>query len=152
MSKTHFILLALLLASALATVASTHRSRKLFIALENGQTEQKRIDVEWGQLQLEQSTWAKHALVEGIASRQLGMRTPDAARTQYVMPAPAPAAQAAAQVAASAAAPAPAGTAAATPAPAGSAAAAPGVTAAAARTPFATPAAAAATPIPGAAP
>ena len=126
MSKTHFILLALLLASALATVASTHRSRKLFIALENGQTEQKRIDVEWGQLQLEQSTWAKHALVEGIASRQLGMRTPDAARTQYVMPAPVPAAQAAASTAA--------------PAPAGSAAAAPGVTPAAA------------TPIPGAAP
>lgn len=88
MSKTHFILLALLLASALATVASTHRSRKLFIALENGQAEQKRIDVEWGQLQLEQSTWATHALVEGIASRQLGMRTPDAARTQYVTPKP----------------------------------------------------------------
>ena len=86
MSKTHFILLALLLASALATVASTHRSRKQFIALENAQAEQKRIDIEWGQLQLEQSTWAKHALVEGIAIKQLGMRAPDATRTQYVMP------------------------------------------------------------------
>jgi cell division protein FtsL len=89
MSKTNFLLLALLLASALATVASTHRSRKLFIALENAQAEQKRIEVEWGQLQLEQSTWAKHALVEGIATRQLGMRTPDAARTQFVTPGPA---------------------------------------------------------------
>ena len=86
MSKLNFILLALLLVSALATVASTHHSRKLFIALENGQTEQRRIEVEWGQLQLEQSTWAKHALVEGIASKQLGMRTPDAARTQFVTP------------------------------------------------------------------
>lgn len=84
MSKTSLILLVLLLASALATVASTHRARKLFIALENGQAEQKRIEVEWGQLQLEQSTWAKHALVEGLATKQLGMRTPDAARTQYV--------------------------------------------------------------------
>ena len=115
MSKTHFILLALLLASALATVASTHRSRKLFIALEHGQAEQKRIDVEWGQLQLEQSTWAKHALVEGIASRQLGMRTPDAARTQYVTPASTQAAQGAAP--ADAPAPAAAAAAAATPAP-----------------------------------
>lgn len=86
MSKANFILLAALLISALATVASTHRARKLFIALENGQAEQKRIEVEWGQLQLEQSTWAKHALVEGIATRQLGMRTPDAARTQFVNP------------------------------------------------------------------
>ena len=86
MSKTHFILLALLLLSALATVASTHHSRKLFIALENGQAEQKRIDIEWGQLQLEQSTWAKHALVESLAAKQLGMRTPDAARTQFVTP------------------------------------------------------------------
>ena len=86
MSKTHFILLALLLASALATVASTHRSRKLFIALENAQAEQKRIEIEWGQLQLEQSTWAKHALVEGIAVKQLGMRATDATRTQYVAP------------------------------------------------------------------
>ena len=86
MSKSHLILLALLLISALATVASTHRSRKLFIAIENGQAEQRRIEVEWGQLQLEQSTWAKHALVEGLATKQLGMRTPDAARTQFVMP------------------------------------------------------------------
>ena len=86
MSKPNFVLLALLLVSALATVASTHRSRKLFITLENGQAEQKRIEVEWGQLQLEQSTWAKHALVESIASKQLGMRTPDAARTQFVNP------------------------------------------------------------------
>ena len=91
MSKTHFILLALLLLSALATVASTHHSRKLFIALENGQAEQKRIDIEWGQLQLEQSTWAKHALIEGIANRQLSMHAPDARRLQFVSPARPPA-------------------------------------------------------------
>ena len=130
MSKTQFILLALLLASALATVASTHRSRKLFIALEHGQTEQKRIDVEWGQLQLEQSTWAKHALVEGIASRQLGMRTPDPARTQYVTPKPPHAA----------------------PVAASAAAFAPSVTPGAARTPSVIPGAATVTPVPGAAP
>ena len=84
MTKLNLILLAFLLASALATVASTNHARKLFIELENGQTEQKRIEVEWGQLQLEQSTWAKHALVESLASKQLGMNVPDAARTQFV--------------------------------------------------------------------
>ena len=84
MTKFNLVLLAVLLASALATVASTNHARKLFIELENGQAEQKRIEVEWGQLQLEQSTWAKHALVESLASKQLGMKVPDAARTQFV--------------------------------------------------------------------
>ena len=98
MTKLNLILLAFLLASALATVASTNHARKLFIELENGQSEQKRIEVEWGQLQLEQSTWAKHALVESLASKQLGMKVPDAARTQFVTAArlpPAPSAPAA---------------------------------------------------------
>lgn len=81
-------MLALLLASALATVTSTHRSRQLFVALEKGQAEQKRIEIEWGQLQLEQSTWAKHALVESLATKQLGMGTPDAARTQFIVAGP----------------------------------------------------------------
>ncbi len=84
MSRTNFILLALLIASALATVASTHRARKLFTELERSQAEQKRIDIEWGQLQLEQSTWAKHALVESLAAKQLGMRIPDAGRIQFL--------------------------------------------------------------------
>ena len=84
MSRVNFILLALLIASALATVASTHRARKLFTELEQSQAEQKRIDIEWGQLQLEQSTWAKHALVESLASKQLGMRVPDAGRIQFL--------------------------------------------------------------------
>ena len=88
MTKLNLMLLALLLASALATVAATNHSRKLFIALEHGQAGQKRIAVEWGQLQLEQSTWAKHALVESLAAKQLGMKVPDAARTQFVNAAP----------------------------------------------------------------
>jgi len=84
MSRVNLVLLALLIASALATVASTHRARKLFTELERSQAEQKRIDIEWGQLQLEQSTWAKHALVESLATKQLGMRVPDAGRIQFL--------------------------------------------------------------------
>jgi len=40
--------------------------------------------VEWGQLQLEASTWATHARVERLASRALGMRVPPASRVQVV--------------------------------------------------------------------
>jgi cell division protein FtsL len=85
-SRVNLVLLVVLVLCALGTVTSSHQARKLFIELDRGQAEQKRIEVEWGQLQLEQSTWAKHALVEGIASKQLGMRTPDARRLQFVQP------------------------------------------------------------------
>ena len=45
------------------------------------------LDVEWGQLQLEQSTWAMHARVERVARDRLHMGAPDAKRTQVVLPA-----------------------------------------------------------------
>ena len=86
MTRFNLVLLAALLACALGLVTSSHQARKLFGELDRAQADQKRIEVEWGQLQLEQSTWAKHALVEGIATRQLGMHTPDARRVQFVNP------------------------------------------------------------------
>ena len=87
MSRLNIALLAVLVACALAMVTSSHQARKLFNELERARAEQKRIEVEWGQLQLEQSTWAKHALIEGIATRQLGMRAPDSRNLQFVTPA-----------------------------------------------------------------
>ena len=78
-------------------MTSNHQARKLFIELDRARAEQKRVDVEWRQLQLEQSTWAKHALIEGIATRSLAMRTPDARRLQFVAPAAPPASREAAK-------------------------------------------------------
>ncbi len=81
------MLLALLIACALGLVTSQHQARKLFAELEQEQERAKQLEVEWGQLQLEQSTWAKHARVEKIARDRLRMRVPDGKRTQVVMPA-----------------------------------------------------------------
>ena len=89
MTRLNLGLLLLLVLCALATVTASHQGRKLFNQLDRAQAEQKRIEVEWGQLRLEQSTWAKHALVEGIARRQLSMRAPDQRHLQFVAPAPA---------------------------------------------------------------
>jgi len=61
---------------ALATVNANHHGRKLFIALEKEQQRMRALDVEWGQLQLEQSTWAAHARIEKIARDRLQMKTP----------------------------------------------------------------------------
>ena len=76
MLRTNLVLLLVVVACALGAVASNHRARKLFMDLEREQNRAKELEVGWGQLQLEQSTWAAHARVERIARDKLGMRTP----------------------------------------------------------------------------
>ena len=76
---------------ALAVVTSQHKARKLFVELQKEQDSAQQIEVEWGQLQLEQSTWAMHARIEKIAGGQLQMRVPRRRRaSQVVAPEPAP--------------------------------------------------------------
>ena len=79
-------LLAILIVCALSVVTSQHKARKLYVELQKQQEVARRLDVEYGQLQLEQSTWAMHARIEKIASGQLMMRVPTAARVQVVAP------------------------------------------------------------------
>lgn len=76
MVRLNAILLLIAVACALSVVSSNHKARKLFIELEREQERMKQLDVEWGQLQLEQSTWASHARVEKIARDKLGMKPP----------------------------------------------------------------------------
>jgi len=84
MTRVNLILLALLIASALGTVASQHEARRLFSALEREQATQRRLDTEFRQLQLEQSTWAMHARIEKVALTQLKMQMPLPAKVQVV--------------------------------------------------------------------
>jgi len=89
MLRLNLVLLAALTACALALVTSQHQARKLYVELQKEQELAKQLEVEWGQLQLEASTWATHSRVERLASRALGMRVPPASRVQ-VVPAAAP--------------------------------------------------------------
>lgn len=66
----------LVVASSLGVVASQHQARKLYTAMEREQQRSQQLEVEWGQLQLEQSTWAAHARIEKLAREKLGMRPP----------------------------------------------------------------------------
>ena len=86
MMRLNLALFVVLVICALALVTSQHRTRKLITELEKEQELAKQIDVEWGQLQLEQSTWAMHARIEQIASQRLQMQVPDAKRIQVVVP------------------------------------------------------------------
>lgn len=76
MARLNLFLLIAVVLSALAVVSTNHRARKLFIEFEHEQQRMRALEVEWGQLQLEQSTWATHARIEQIARDKLGMHPP----------------------------------------------------------------------------
>ena len=84
MVRLNLLLLALLTACALGLVTSQHKARKLFVELEEEQERSRTFEVEYGQLQLEASTWSMHTRVERIAVQALRMRAPDANRIQIV--------------------------------------------------------------------
>ncbi|HEY9199578.1 MAG TPA: cell division protein FtsL [Gammaproteobacteria bacterium] len=70
------LLVLAVIVSALGVVYAKHQSRKLFVALQGLEAERDEMNIEWGQLQLEQSTWATHGRVEELAREQLKMTTP----------------------------------------------------------------------------
>lgn len=70
------LMLAAVVGSAIALVYARHQNRTLFFALERLNAERDELNIEWGQLQLEQSTWADANRVEQIATRDLGMTFP----------------------------------------------------------------------------
>lgn len=78
MVRFNMILLLIVVVCALGVVTSQHRARKLFQELESEQERARQLDVEYGQLQLEMSTWATHPRVEKIARERLHMVSPDA--------------------------------------------------------------------------
>ncbi len=90
MTRINIVLFAVLILCALSLVASQHQARKLFIALQVEQERARALEVEFGQLQLEQSTWATHARIERVATRELQMRVPPVTRVRVVPPPPAP--------------------------------------------------------------
>jgi len=76
----------LALGSAAGAIYSKHRARELFIALERLNNQRDNLEVEWGQLQLEQSAWSTHAFVERVASTKLKMATPPPKDIELVSP------------------------------------------------------------------
>jgi cell division protein FtsL len=64
------------LGSAAAAIYCKHRERELFVELERLNARRDNLEIEWGQLQLEQSAWSTHAFVENVASTKLHMAMP----------------------------------------------------------------------------
>lgn len=78
MIRFNIFLLLVAVVCALGGITSQHKARKLFQELEREQERARQLDVEYGQLQLELSTWATHPRIEQIAREKLQMRIPDA--------------------------------------------------------------------------
>ena len=74
------------LGSAAAAVYCKHRARELFVELEHLNARRDNLEIEWGQLQLEQSAWSTHAFVERIASTKLHMAMPPPKDIEIVAP------------------------------------------------------------------
>ena len=85
-----FLVLPLLclavLASAVGVVFVRHEARSLFTELERLSSERDQLNIEWGQLQLEQSAWSNHGFVERVASEKLRMTLPQPAEVRIVTP------------------------------------------------------------------
>ena len=90
MARLNVTLFAILVLCALALVTSQHHARRLFVQLQDEQQRSRDLEIEFGQLQLEQSTWAMQSRIEQVASKKLGMRVPPVARVRVVPPPPAP--------------------------------------------------------------
>ena len=84
MTRLNLILFFTLIAVALGVVTAQHKARKLYFELEQQQELTKKYETEYGQLQLEQSTWAMHSRIEELASKKLQMQVPDAKRIQVI--------------------------------------------------------------------
>ena len=87
-TRVNLLLLAALVACALSLITSRHEARHMFVELEREQARARQYETEYGQLQLEQSTWAMPARVEKIARDALKMQLPGPGRVEIVPGAP----------------------------------------------------------------
>jgi cell division protein FtsL len=80
------LLFVAVLTSALGVVYCKYQSRILFTELQALQALRDELGVEWGRLQLEQSTWAAHGRIETVAGEHLHMHLPSVGSIVTVEP------------------------------------------------------------------
>lgn len=70
--------------SGVAVVWGKQQSRNQFVELQRLEKERDRLDTEWGQLRLEQSTWVTYGRIEKVARDDLRMVIPDTNQVHLV--------------------------------------------------------------------
>jgi len=79
-----FVALTLVLVAGLSIVATTHENRFAFNELQVLRDQANGLEVEWGQLLIEQSTFGVEGRIEQKAFEQLQMEVPDIAKIVMV--------------------------------------------------------------------
>lgn len=79
-----FVFALVCVMSSIAIVYTKHESRKLFVELESLTQERDELNIEWGQLQIEQSTWATHARIERVATDDLSLARPESSEIYVI--------------------------------------------------------------------
>ena len=79
-------LVLIIVASSIGVIYSKHHNRMLYVELRQLETNRDNLNVDWGRLQLEQSTWATHGRVESAARKRLKMRNVDYAEVVIIKP------------------------------------------------------------------
>jgi cell division protein FtsL len=74
------------LGSAAGVIYCKHRAREMFVQLEQLTARRDNLEIEWGQLQLEQSAWSTQAFVERVASTKLHMAMPPPKEIEIIAP------------------------------------------------------------------
>lgn len=80
------VLLVLVVMSAIGVVYSKHLGRTLFVELQALGEARDDMNIEWGQLQLEQGTLTTQGEVEAAARKRLGMVNLSARNTVIIRP------------------------------------------------------------------
>ena len=80
------LLIFAVMASAIGGIYAKHEARKSFMELQRLNMQRDRMEVEWGQLQIEQSTWSTYARVEQLARENMKMRPPTADEMMLLQP------------------------------------------------------------------
>ena len=70
--------------SGVMVVVAEYDNRKQFRELQVLEKQREQLDIEWGQLELEQGAWTTHSRIEALAGDRLGMKIPQMGDTVMV--------------------------------------------------------------------
>ncbi|MDE3020934.1 MAG: cell division protein FtsL [Pseudomonadota bacterium] len=83
--RLNLLLLFSLIVCALSVITAQNKERLAFISLQHEQAMARKMDVKWGQLELEESTWAMHSRIQQIATVALHMKLPESKDVEIVL-------------------------------------------------------------------
>jgi len=82
--RINLLLTAALVLCALSLVNAQYQARRLFIELERSQSTSRQLEIEWSQLQLDQSRLGLHSRIDALARKDLNMVPVTPERTEYL--------------------------------------------------------------------